>query len=57
MFNDCYSRTQEILREPPLPLYLFSGWEKTLSAGEVSEMGALKNSFAEIIWGMEGSEN
>lgn len=54
MFNDCYSRTQEILREPPLPLYLFSVGEKTLSAGEVSEMGALKNSFAEIVWGMEG---
>jgi len=54
MFNDCYSRTQEFVREPPLPLYLFSVGEKTLSCGEVSEMGALKNSFAEIIWGMEG---
>ncbi len=54
MFNDCYSRTQEILREPPLPLYLFSVGEKTLSAGETSEMGVLKNPFAEIIWGMEG---
>lgn len=54
MFNDCYSRTQEFLREPPLPVYLYSVGEKTLSAGEVSEMGALKNSFAEIIWGVEG---
>ncbi len=54
MFNDCYSRTQEFLREPALPLYLFSVGEKTLSAGEVSEMGTLKNSFTEIIWGMEG---
>lgn len=54
MFNDCYSRTQEFVREPPLPLYLYSVGEKTLNCSEISEMGELKNTFAEIIWGMEG---
>jgi len=55
MFNDCYSRSEEIMREPPLPLYLYSVGEKTLAAGEISEMGSLKNNFAELIWGVEGT--
>ena len=55
MFNDCYSRSEEIMREPPLPLYLYSVGEKTLDAGEISEMGSIKNNFAELIWGVEGA--
>ena len=55
MFNDCYTRPEEIMREPPLPLYLYSVGEKTLEGGEVSEMGSLKNNFAELVWGIEGS--
>ena len=55
MFNECYSRTEEIIHEPPLPFYLYSVGEKTLKTGEISEMGSLKNSFAELIWGVEGA--
>lgn len=55
MFNDCYTRSSEIMREPHLPLYLYSVGEKTLEAGEISEMGSLKNNFVELIWGIEGT--
>lgn len=55
MFNDCYNRAGEVLREPPLPLYLYSIGEKTMNCNEVSEMGSLKNNFVELIWCVEGS--
>ena len=54
MFDDCYTRTKEILSAPPLPFYLFSVGEKRLFRGETAEMGSLKNPFCELIFGVEG---
>lgn len=55
MFNDCYSRPDEVMREPALPLYLYSIGEKTMTLDDVSEMGSLKNNFVELIWCVEGT--
>ena len=54
MFNDCYTRNKEVVSAPPLPFYLFSVGEKRLLRGETAEMGSLKNSFCELVFGISG---
>ena len=54
MFDDCYTRSKELLTSPPLPLYLFSVGEKRMRQGETVEMGSLKNSFCELVFGVAG---
>ena len=54
MFNDCYTRNKEVVSSPPLPFYLFSVGEKRLLRGETAEMGSLKNSFCELVFGISG---